>query len=82
MIARSTRSGAMAMSSAVIVRPSEAFAHYARALECCAAIGARPLVARTEQAYGKALASAGKTDEAQPHLAAAQQLFGELGLRS
>jgi class 3 adenylate cyclase/tetratricopeptide (TPR) repeat protein len=60
----------------------EAFADYARALQCFTAIGARPLVARTEHAFGQALAASGKTDEAQPHLDTAQQLFAELGIRS
>jgi class 3 adenylate cyclase/tetratricopeptide (TPR) repeat protein len=60
----------------------EAFADYARALQCFDAIGARPLVARTEQAFGEALTAAGQVEEGQQHLRTAQQLFGELGIRS
>lgn len=59
-----------------------ALADYAKALECFDGLGVRPLVARTEYAYGQALQAAGEPDRAAEHLAVAKELFEELGIRA
>jgi len=45
-----------------------------------AEMGARPIVARVQRAWGEALLQRGRRTEATEHLRAAQQMFTELGL--
>jgi len=70
-----------ALASAEHGASDEAFADFERALVCFADFGGRPLVARTERAYARSLAAAGRDDEAAQHLAAADRLFAELGIQ-
>ena len=53
---------------------------FERALTCFAEYGGKPLIARTELAFGTMLEAAGRRSEAEPHLAAARRLLAELGI--
>jgi tetratricopeptide (TPR) repeat protein len=70
----------LGLLAASLERWDEAWAHFEDAIARCRRLGARPLLARTEYEYGRALLARGERDRARPLILSARQAAEELGM--
>jgi hypothetical protein len=70
----------LALLAASLERWDEAWAHFEEAIARCRKLGARPLLARTEYEFGRALVARGDRDRARGLIASARKAAEELGM--